>query len=81
MIGARDSKPRHEQALGLVSKVTVVVTVPALRGHISQVARFQRSGTLDTTRRASRCPVIDQYEFHGVRPLRLSMRAIHEALA
>jgi hypothetical protein len=64
IIGRRQSKPWHEQALRLVSEVTIVVAVPALRGNISQIAGFQRPGTLDTVRRAARRPVIDQDELH-----------------
>jgi hypothetical protein len=67
IIGGGQGKPWHEQALRLVSEVTIVVAVPALRGNISQVACSQRPCTRDTVRRRAGCPVIDQDELH-VRP-------------
>jgi hypothetical protein len=67
IIGGYQGKPWHEQALRLVSEVTSVVAIPALRGYISQVARSQRPCTRETVRRGAGCPVIDQDELH-VRP-------------
>ncbi len=64
LVGARYRKPWHEQALRLISAVTVVVAVPALRGNISQVACSQRPRTLNTVRRPAGRPMIDQDELH-----------------